>query len=217
MLDSGQAVFTDARISANRLGGLYASGSGTQVTATRLWIDSTLSQESNKANGRGLAVLAGAQATLQEARLSANREVALDVSGKGSSLKGQWLLADGTLSRETKQDAGLGVSVQKAGQATLLDCRLTENRELGLFVQDAGSRLTATRLVVDGTLPRESDGLVGWGAAVKAGGGAVFAGERRVWGAANNRRLHGARGRTGMRVDPKWPSSHGVAKGHCGP
>ncbi len=168
IVDGAQVVLEDARLSSNRDVGLLVDGPGTAVDATRLLVDGTLPRQSDKGNGLGMAAGGGAQVTLHDTRLSANREMGLHVSGAGTTLGAIRLLVDGTLSNKSKA-FGEGVNVQEGAHVTMQEARLSENRAVGLFVDGAGSTLGATRLLVDATLPQESDNQAGWGASVQHG------------------------------------------------
>ncbi len=160
--NGAQVTLQDARLSGNRELGLGVVGAGTTLEATRLLVDGTLSRESDKQFGRGMSVESGGHVTLQDGRLSANRESCIHVSGAGTTLGAIRLLIDGTLPQQSNNKAGRGMFVGDGAQVTLQDARLSANRELGLF-GGAGATLGAIRLLVDGTLPQESDKRGGWG------------------------------------------------------
>lgn len=167
-LDGATVALQEARITGNREGGLAISGVGASVNASQLLVDNTLSRQTDLLAGRGINVQKGAHATLTGVRLSHNRELGLAVHGTATTCEATHLVVDGTQAREDPQqmDAGVGVMVRTSAKLTLVDARISSNRVVGLFVGDAGSVLHATRLVVDATLPRLSDGDVGGGITV---------------------------------------------------
>lgn len=166
---SAVVTLQDVRLSANRDIGLTAFGAKTVVDAVRLLVDGTLSQKSDKDSGMGVAVQDGAQVTLQGTRLSANRQAGLHIGGVGTMLDATHLVVDGTLPRESDKQGGMGIDVQYGAHVMLQDARLSANRDMGLFVSDAGTTLSGAGLVVDGTLPQQSDKQMGRGVGVQAG------------------------------------------------
>ena len=169
-LQSGaQVALHDVRLSANRDVGVFVGGAGTTFSATRLLIDGTLPQQSDKRHGSGMNVNDGAQVALQDVRLSANRDFGLLVSDAGATLAATRLLIDGTLARQSNEAGGGAVVVQLGAQVALQDVRLSANRDIGLQVISAGATLGSTGLLVDGTLPRQSDLRFGRGLGVQDG------------------------------------------------
>ncbi|MGF1465365.1 MAG: hypothetical protein ACFCGT_04460 [Sandaracinaceae bacterium] len=94
----------------------------------------------------GLVVTSGA-------RVDAASLVVRDTRGLGAARLGGW-----------------GVSVQALGRLDLAKAVLRANREVGLFVFDAGSALVGTDVRVVGTLGRSEAGTGGFGARVELGG-----------------------------------------------
>ena len=167
--DGAKLTLDEARLSGNRVIGLKVANPGSTVAATGLLIDATLPQQVDNVGGRGAEVSDGAQVTLSEARLSANRDVGLAVSGAATRLTASSLLIDGTQARATDQQFGLGMNVQGGARATVQGARLSANRTVGLVVTDAGSEVAANQLLVDGTLQRASDAMFGTGIQLRQG------------------------------------------------
>ena len=167
--NGAQVTLQAARLVANRYAGIMVDGAGTTLDATLLLVDGTLAQASDKQFGQGAVVQGGAQVMLRDTRLSANRDTGLLVDNAGTTLDAARLVVDGTLSRQSDKKFGRGLSVEHGAQVTLQNARLSANRELGIFVAVAGTTLSANGLLVDGTLPQESDQQLGLGVEVHSG------------------------------------------------
>lgn len=174
VLKGATLTLVDARLSGNRGVGLSLSGANIALQATRLLIDSTLPQQNSKENGRGLSVQFGAKVKLQNVRLTGNRELGLLVAGEATSLDASDLLVDGTLAQQSDQQFGWGIAVLPGAQVTLRDTRLSANQEVGLVIDGDGIALSATRLVVDGTLPSALNQQSGRGINQQLGAHAVL-------------------------------------------
>ena len=159
------AVFDQTRLAGNRTWGVGAYGLGTAVTATDLTVTGTLAQASDQSGGLGVVVGEGAALDLRLARLQGNRDTGLEAGGKGTWLLATGLLVQGTLPRAKDKAGGEGLVVAGGAQATLAAVRLQGNRTTGLLC--SGATLTATGLLVDGTLSRESDLGAGYGLRVE--------------------------------------------------
>ncbi len=84
-------------------------------------------------------------------------DAAADVSG---------LLVDGTRSSPDNLELGWGIQVADETTLTLHSSRLSGNRGSGLRVTGAGASASVVGLLVDGTLPEESDDRFGRGVVV---------------------------------------------------
>lgn len=172
--NGAHAALSDVRLSGNHETGLFVSDKGTTIDVNGLLVDGTLSADIDKQYGIGLMVYEGAQATLQAVRLTGNREIGLLVSGAGSKVSGLHVLIDGTQARLSDKKFGRGIDVLKGGRLTLLDARISGNRDVGISLNGTFSKLTATRLLIDGTLAQQSDKQTGRGLSVQFGVDAVL-------------------------------------------
>lgn len=161
--NGGHAALTDVRLTANTDLGLYAMGAATSVTAVRLLVDGTLARASNLQFGQGIFAHLGAAVALQNVRVSANRTVGVYLFDKGTSLDAQGLVVDGTLAQQSDKRLGRGLTLQAGAHAQLQACRLTANRDIALSMDDTGTTLQASLLLVDGTLPQANDNQSGRG------------------------------------------------------
>ncbi len=157
------------RVTGSRELGLFITGAKSGLNASRLLIDGTLARQSDKKFGVGISARKEAQVTLQDTVLSGNRDVGVAVDGAKTTLSAERLLVAGTRSQESSQMLGNGVSVFNGAQVTLQDVRLSGNRDAGLAANNYNTTVTATRLLVDATLPEELDKQAGVGVAVAHG------------------------------------------------
>ncbi len=164
----------DARVSRNRNSGLAIGTAAASLTATRLLVDHTLPQLSDGSGGWAIGVTATAQVDLHEVRLSANRDSGIIVEENAQVLDGQHVLVDHTQARLSDGEAGRGVQALSGARVALRDVRLSTNREVGLVASDVGTEVTVDRLLVDGTLPSQSDKSSGMGADIIDGARVVL-------------------------------------------
>ncbi len=154
-----------ARITGSRNTGVYLADTDTFLQARGLVVDNTLPRASDKALGRGMDMASGAAASLFGARLSANRESGILLSGEDTRLHAAGLLVDGTEAAEASGLYGGGVQVQYGARATLVGGRITGSRNFGVgAVAPGNSQIDATGLVIDGTRTLWTNGTSGVGA-----------------------------------------------------
>lgn len=121
--------------------------------------DSTLAARVERAGGL----------TLRRSVLEANRRSAVQALDPGTQLTLEEVVIRGTLVDSATQTFGQGIAASYSAQVALTDVELTQNREVGLFLDRAGTRAQLTRTVISGTLPRAGSGRLGWGIAVQGG------------------------------------------------
>lgn len=172
--EGGRLAVSDCAISGNRNTGLAGYDAGTEVSATRSLVDRTLPDEDNDTFGDGVDAQDGAHATIIETVVAANYHVGISVAHDGTEAVLTGSLIRGTLPQATDAQFGRGLSVQVGARATLVDCSIHENRELGLFASGTGTQVTVTRSLIGASLPQESDGTLRRGAGVQAGASATF-------------------------------------------
>lgn len=164
------ATLVGVRLSGNRTAGLYAAGLGTEVEARDLLADGNLMPD-NGGGGTGVSSADGARLVLDTARLSGNRVYGASAQ-VSSVLTITNALVDGTLPRTSDQLLGYGVVAQGGSSLTITGSRITAAHAFGLLASNDGTTMTARGLLIDGTLPRASDG--GWGAGTMAQHGATL-------------------------------------------
>lgn len=169
-IGSGAAATVNrVRLTGNRGFGLFAVDKDTRLDAAGLLVDDTRPREAGKTAGLGMLLQGGATVTLHAARLSGNRAFGLFVSDAGTTLDATGLLVDGTLPQEADKKLGRGVGVHKGAAMTLQGARCSGNRDKGVVITGAGTTAAVSQLLVDATLPQQSDGSTGWGLGVTAG------------------------------------------------
>ncbi|MCC6873945.1 MAG: hypothetical protein IT378_06485 [Sandaracinaceae bacterium] len=151
----------------NRNGALAAAG-GT-VTGRAIVASDTLPLESDERFGHGVAALAGASVTLEEAVLERNHAEAAYAGDASTSLTLRRSVLRDTLA-QTRDDAfGRGLDALGSAHAVLERSLVSGNHTGGLFAAGAGTALTATDVVVTHTLAQPSDARAGIGAHVDGG------------------------------------------------
>ncbi|MSP93094.1 MAG: hypothetical protein EXR79_15060 [Myxococcales bacterium] len=172
--EGGAHVWLDAvRFRENRSAGLVAIQPGTLVQAHDVLIDATKPRKKDQGGGRGLTVYSGAKVALVDSRISGNRRVGLEVADIDSEATTDGVVIDGTLAGADDAKQGFGVAVEEGGRWTLLPgkgTRVSGNQTAGVIVLHAGSLVTGSGLVVDGTLPQAFDQSAGRGMTVYVGG-----------------------------------------------
>ncbi len=163
VLEGARATLTSNALVANHDFGAFVFDSGTELTATSNLIEGTLPRESDGRFGRGVGVGGSAQAALMANALVANHEVGLMAFQSGTKVTATSNIVEGTLPQANEKTFGRGVHVQAGAGVTLTSTALVANHEFGLYVRDEGSELMVTGSLVEGTLPRESDGELGVG------------------------------------------------------
>ncbi len=168
-MNGASLVLHGARLSGNRAAGLVATGAGTAVKATRLAVDGTLPRASDGMFGLGLRIDEGATISMRDIRLSENRTSGLFARGANTTVGATVLVVDHTQPQAKDGEAGHGATFALGVTVTLSDVRLSNNHERGLVVLSAGTRVTAKRLLVDGTRSRPTSKDFGWGVSVTGG------------------------------------------------
>ena len=140
-------------IVANRDVGLYVQDEGTEVMATDNLIAETL--------GRGVNVQDGAALVFEANAIFENHEVGLHAGSAGTMLTAKNNLVEGTLPDVGKKTGGRGINVETGAQSTLEANAIVTNHDVGLYVSKSSA--LATGNIIEGTLPRESDGQYGVG------------------------------------------------------
>ncbi len=136
---------------------------GARLTASRLAVHDTRSQESDRALGSGLVVERGARADVARGLFERNRHVAILAGGVGTSLRLEDVVVRDTLSQESDPAFGIGLVVESAASVDLARALVERNRAVAVLVLGADSRVTLDDVVVRDTLSQESDRTSGRG------------------------------------------------------
>lgn len=156
----------------NRTIGLYVTGANTAADFQTLLVSNTLPRKGDNWGGRGIQVDEGAKLKLGSgSRVSANRDLGIQVSSANSALDATGLVVDGTLPRADGW-SGRGLHLEALAVAKLADVKLLGNRDVGLSAAgDFATLNVAGPLLVGATQPR-ADGKSGRG--IQIMGGAVL-------------------------------------------
>ncbi len=167
--EDGALGVHDALVVANTVTGAIATGAGSLLSLNRVHVAGTQAAGQTADLGDGLDVAAGARAHLNTVRITGNRSAGLRLYGQGSVVTAKRLLVDHTLPSAKGDILGLGINVLEGAELQLREARVSSNRASGLVAQDPGSRVVATDLVVDDTLPEAASGGLGQGLVVSGG------------------------------------------------
>ncbi len=132
----------------NREKGLYASGAGSRITASRSAIRRTRATTSG-AQGEGAGAFLGAQVALTDCALVENRAMAVFASSQGSRLTLSRGIVRGTFAASDGQ--GYGAFVSDGASAELSFAAVVETQGVGMLATGAGTKLTLRDGVVRDT------------------------------------------------------------------
>ncbi|MBL8952389.1 MAG: hypothetical protein JNK82_16535 [Myxococcaceae bacterium] len=119
----------------------------------------------------GIRAEGGARITARHVVLDANRRSGVQAVDSATRVTFEDAVVRGTVPDPATNSFGQGVAASFGAQLTFTDVTLTGNRENGIFLDRAATRLVGERVVVSGTLPRMSTGRLGWGVGVQGGAG----------------------------------------------
>ena len=183
VMDGAQARVMDLRLSHNADRGATVQGKKGLLIAAGVLVQDTIETPGldgvKHIHGRGLDVYEGASLAIYGARIARNALAGVGVTWPGSRATMVGVVAEDnqpTLSG----DHGVGVTVGGGAQVELLASRIVANHALGLMVAREDARLVTRSVVVEGTLPRKYDGLLGYGVSVTLGGRLTWLGGRLV-------------------------------------
>ena len=169
LTDGATVEASDLTLLGNRDIALSLDGAGTSITASRLLVGATIERLTDGLFGRAIDLRAGATATLNEAALLDNREVAIAADGADTSLTATDLILSSTLARARDSAAGRGLQLTNGATATLTRTTIADHLDLALSIDGAGTRATLDQVVVRNTRGARSTGANGYGASITAG------------------------------------------------
>ncbi len=162
----GWMSLNGVRLHHNRELGVSIHGADSFAALRAVVVDETIGAELGASQtGIGVKVSGGASCAMDDVRVSHNRAAGIVVGEAGSALLGQRVLVDRTASMAGFGVAGYGLSVREGAAVDLRTVRLFGNHSHGAFVLGAKTRLVLRDALVDGTLPRQADGTLGFGIA----------------------------------------------------
>lgn len=111
----------------------------------------------------------GASLTLRHVVLEDNERSGIQALDRGTQVVLDDVVIRGTGPDPATATFGQGIALGSAAQLTLTDVELRGNGETAIFLNQAGTAATLTRVVISDTQPRATTGKLGWGIAVQAG------------------------------------------------
>lgn len=118
---------------------------------------------------RGVSVSGDVELELRRVLVTDSNDVGVMMHGEGTTLAGEDLWIRRTRGHPDDGSAGRGLNVQSGAQAEITRARIEDNRDHGVFVSGAGSRLVLRDAVIRDTHGRESDGRQGSAVVVQQG------------------------------------------------
>jgi parallel beta helix pectate lyase-like protein len=147
----------------NRSIGIAIADPGTVADLSDISVFDTQAEEATEANGRGLTVQSGAQATLMRGSFARNRESGLIIRGPGSSIEIEDLTVADTYSqiKDAEREGidlffGRGMEVSLEAAATLKRGQFLRNRDAGIVVI-LNSLVQLEDITIKDTTGREAD------------------------------------------------------------
>ncbi len=148
--------------------GAQAAG-GSSIALKNSAIEGTLPRGSDHLHGVGFEIFGGAIGTVDLSTILDNHAVGVLVGDGATVLTITRSLVADTQVQPGDQGVGFGLQVGGTAQATVSDTTFARNHTMGIAVTDVGTKLTATRVLIEATAPRP-DGQYGLGAASIDGG-----------------------------------------------
>lgn len=172
--EPARAILRGVAVRDTVLAGVAATGVGAQIVLEDTIVVNTGGRPSDRSLGYGLSVESGAHAEVIRAYFGHNRDVGVVVIGEGTSAT----LTDVVVS-DTQPDlrglgGGRGLSVNRGARMEVLRVVVVRNHKIGVFVRDAGTRLTGSFLAVLDTQPNLATMGLGQGLSVQAGAHALL-------------------------------------------
>ncbi|MEM1415007.1 MAG: hypothetical protein AAGH15_08915 [Myxococcota bacterium] len=152
-----------ALLEGNRTLGILVRDAGSRATLTDVVVRDTRPQESDGSFGRALDVETGARLELTRGLVERNHDVGIFAFGAETNVELVDVVVRDTLPRQNDGTGGGGVGVQAGASLGITRGLVQSNREVGLLVAGAGTRVRLTDIVVRDTLAQSSDEASGLG------------------------------------------------------
>ena len=166
LVEGATLLVQDVRLSFNRHSGLYAT-TGSSITGSGLWIDSTQFQDSNGDFGFGIFFADKVNFALENLRISGNRGHGVHLEGGPSGNGSNWWI-DGTLSAKDKT-GGVGLTLLTA-KLQVDGLRLSGNLTHSVWLTNPDTTATLRNVSIEGTGPQASDQQEGQGILLEGAG-----------------------------------------------
>ncbi len=161
VIDGGWLELVGAWLVDNRQAGLSVHAVGSQVWARALQVSGTTPPNAGLQESAGIVLSGGGQLDIVQGRLHSNHGMGLGIFEVGSRATVSDLLADGNVSLADKSPSGMGVAVYLGGRLDLHRSRLSGNGHAGLMLQEPGTLVRASELLVDGSKPEPGEDRFG--------------------------------------------------------
>ncbi|MGF1466200.1 MAG: hypothetical protein ACFCGT_08695 [Sandaracinaceae bacterium] len=144
-----------AIVRRNRDVGVFLASPGTAATLTDVEIVDTRGTVSDGSGGRGLSVQAGATLSLERGVLRTNRDLGVFIAGPGSRATLTDVAVLDTQSEGNDGTGGRGLNAQQGASLDVERGIVRDNRDVGVFVSDAGTRASLTDVAILSTRAAE--------------------------------------------------------------
>jgi len=165
-LSASRAELDGVEVTGSHTVGVQVQGG--ELVSEDLTVVNTSSRRDGR-YGRGLALLAGATATLRRSVITDNRELGISITGEGTTATIEDLVLEDTSPSEAG-DFGYGVSLSSGAVATITRGRLATNHWSAAAVFGAGTELTVDHLSIVDTQSHPDTGVGGEGLTASEGG-----------------------------------------------
>ena len=144
-------------------------------------IEASQPQSLDDAFGRGIEFIGGGALTLKRGLLRDNRDVGIVVGNAGTSAVFEDVIVQNTGSQVSENNHGRGLQVTDGAQLSYARGLITNNRDVGAFVSDAGTSVSFEDVRIELTDSEGFSGLGGQGLNAQLGASVTL--ERSsVWG-----------------------------------
>jgi Right handed beta helix region len=177
------AEITESLLSGNPVLNLQVTDAATIATVTRSSVTASRG-DGRDDTGRGIQILHGGRLVLVGSWLSHNAGDAIVFIGPDSSGTIEGSTVTGALIEDETAPGRGGILAAKGTTLAVSDTAIAGTREVGLIVQDEGTTVTATKVLVTGTrgasAPGEERPELGYGVGVAWGGSLEMTGSAIV-------------------------------------
>jgi hypothetical protein len=133
-------------------------------------------QPQDMQGGDGIALIGGATATIADSAIVGNADHGIFASDAGTSVTTTDVLVENSLPQPMDMGEGQGFGVVMGAKADLSATASVASHTTGLLITDAGTTVTATNILVEGTQPQASDMSSGGGLEVDTGASLTLTG-----------------------------------------
>ncbi len=162
----GQLGVERARLTSNRAVGLLVTESTSFAQAFDLVIADTLAERDGE-GGMGISVESGARLVVERAIIERNTQAGLAAHTNGTMVEARDLVVRDTRPRSVAPSAGRGVDVHGGATVTIERALLERNRDAAIVASGDATYVRAVDVLLQDTMARSDDLLLGAGAFVQ--------------------------------------------------